>query len=145
MDHFSDEAIERLLDDVYYAAASPTGWQAVVDRLGTMCEGGAVSLQGHDFATNRHLGVLTSGFSQEAVVSFRDHFASVNPWADGMARWPVGMTMFADKFIDRADLKKTEFYNDFLRPNDDIALGVGAVAQSRRLIPARTPRGVRPG
>jgi DNA-binding CsgD family transcriptional regulator len=133
VDQFPADVIEDLLDDVYFAAADAQGWQAVVNRLATICDGAAISLQGHDFAANRHLGVLTAGFAPEAVTSFRDHFASVNPWAPGMARWPVGTTMLTESIIAREDLVKTEFYNGFLRPNDDISLGVGVIAFRNQL------------
>ncbi|GLQ53771.1 helix-turn-helix transcriptional regulator [Devosia nitrariae] len=132
MTELSNEVMSSLIEVVYRAGLGATPWDDVVDRIASLFDGAAVSLQGHDFATNKHLGVMTAGFDPDAVASFQAHYATVNPWASGMARWPVGTAMVSDTLLSREDLQRTEFFNEWLRPQA-LVMGVGVIAYRSRL------------
>lgn len=132
MTDLSNEVISSLIEVVYRAGLGATPWDDVVDRIAGLFDGAAVSLQGHDFASKKHLGVMTSGLDPDAVASFRAHYATVNPWAPGMARWPVGPVMVSDAILRREDLQRTEFFNEWLRPQA-LVMGVGVIGYRSKM------------
>ncbi len=130
MPDVSPEHVSHLIARVYQAGLDTTSWQALVDELSTDFDGVGVSLIGHDMDGRRHLGALTAGYRPEFVATFEQHYAAINPWSQVMAAAPVGTAINSDAMLGREELMRTEFYNDWLRPQSNLIAGVGVIAQS---------------
>lgn len=130
MPDVSAEHLSHLIGRVYEAGLNVSKWQGLVDQLSEDFEGVGVSLLGHDLSGRQHLGALTAGFDPHFIELFETYFASINPWSAGIAASPAGVVMTSDPMVPREHLVRTEFYNDWLRPQDNLISGVGVVAQS---------------
>src|SRR5690606_8860333 len=51
----------------------------------------------------------------------------VNAWAVGFATGEPGVVMPSENMCPKEELFRTEFYNDWIRPQEDVAAGGGAI------------------
>ena len=120
------EKLNDVIEAIYLAAATGSSWQSVVSQLGEIMPGVAFALYGHDFTTNRSLGELYSGFDPAAIKKYNEYYAGVSPWAKGFLASSVNTFLHSDEFIPREELVRTEYYNDWLRPQQQI-VGYGSL------------------
>lgn len=130
MTAISVDRISRLIEHVYLAGLDRGRWQSFCDALADAYPGAGVALFGHDLDGRRDLGVIAAGFAPEHIRSFVSRYGAINPWSAGIAAAPVGVAITSDAMLPREVLQRTEFYNDWLKPQDDLVAGVGTVAQS---------------
>lgn len=67
---------------------------------------------------------MAAGGDLSMAAAYRDYYSKINPWMPPATVRPVGRVVQAEEMLPRAALRKTEFYNDFLRPNE-IETGFG--------------------
>jgi DNA-binding CsgD family transcriptional regulator len=130
MPEISAERINHLIEHAYAAGLDHGRWQDFVDQLAAAYPGAGVSLIGHDLDGRRDLGVVASGYDPAAVATFEEYYGAINPWSQAISAAPVGVAIVSDDLFPRHQLQRTEFYADWLRPQDDLVAGVGAVAHS---------------
>jgi DNA-binding CsgD family transcriptional regulator/PAS domain-containing protein len=70
---------------------------------------------------------LYARYDDESIRKFEEYYAPLNPWISGLAKIPVGVAHRAEDFLDRETLFESEFYNDWIRPQEDIGTGGGIV------------------
>ncbi len=73
------------------------------------------------------LGVLGGGIDPHELQRFHQHFAEINPWAIYNKIIPVGVVGNSEQALSRRNLVKTEFYNDWMRRQDDIIGGTALI------------------
>ena len=117
----------RLTDLIFKAAVEPHRWQDFLDALHEMTGGIRTHMFGHDVRSNSQFGIKASGYDPEAIRSYIEYYGSMNAWVPGFMRRTAGAVMYSEEMCPVEDLLKTEFYNDWVRPNDDILGGGGAV------------------
>ncbi|MHA6346681.1 helix-turn-helix transcriptional regulator [Roseivivax sp. CAU 1761] len=93
-------------------------WEDFLDTLRDFLPNGAATLFYHDASRDRGAFSLASGMDPAALRSYADHYCALNPWMAAATRRPIGVAVPDSAMFDRAALLKTEFYNDYLRPND---------------------------
>lgn len=113
-----------LIDRLYAAVFSEAPWQDFVDRSCKLLPNGKSALFFHDKTSGSGALSLAGGLDGGMVAKFNDHFHSLNPWVDHAMIRPLGKVMQADEMLPRNDLKRTEFFHDYLRPQD-IETGLG--------------------
>lgn len=120
-------AIDTLVGQIYAAGYDRSKWQDVCDELRRLSGDCQIVLHGHDLNRNRQMGFVSSGYDSSFVASYFAHYAAVNPWLPAMGAVPVGQVRRSDECITREELLRSEFYNDWLRPQDNITDGMGVV------------------
>lgn len=120
-------AIDTLVGQIYAAGYDRSKWQDVCDELRRLSGDCQIVLHGHDLDRNRQMGFVSSGYDSSFVASYFTHYAAVNPWLPAMGAVPVGQVRRSDECITREELLRSEFYNDWLRPQDNITDGMGVV------------------
>lgn len=86
-----------------------------------------------DFEGNGMSLACFTGFDPEAVGSYAEHYSHVNVWAENEDKMPAGSVVTSSMLYPDADLVRTEYYNDWLKPQDLFhALG-GVVAKQDTL------------
>ena len=85
---------------------------------------------GHDFDRGLHLGQMTHGYDLAWGDAYFAHFHKVNPWLADADRHPIGRAIYSFEMCPDDVFEKSEFYNDWVRPNDDIIAG-GSIAVAR--------------
>lgn len=133
---YDEKTVNALIDRIYEAALDQSRWQDVVDGLSEIIPGNHVGLQGVDIAANVSIGALGGRFSDEMVSNYLDYYHAINPWTPAMASAPLGRAASAEALCERGRLIDSEFYNDWLLPQDDIGTGGGIVLfrDSQRLL-----------
>lgn len=116
------EIPDKLLSLVYATQTDRTMWQSFCDELNFICEV-PIMMFGHNLSKNESLGLLGGGLDPEELADYHEHFADKNPWMHMNATMPTGMVGISDQAMARRELFRTEFYNDWLRKQEDIVAG----------------------
>ncbi|MHB1331754.1 MAG: helix-turn-helix transcriptional regulator [Sulfuriferula sp.] len=119
-----DEAVPLdLVGRIYEAAVEPDRWPAFMEAFGRAVDASGVVLWLHDFADgsanfdggSSSLACFT-GFDPEAVASYAAHYSHVNVWAQNEDKLCSGSVVTSAMLYPDADLVRTEYYNDWLKP-----------------------------
>ena len=121
----AEESYGVLVRRVYSAGLDRARWSEFLADLSTLIGRSWIALHGHDTVRNVNLGFLTHNYSPDHHSSYLQHFAARNPWNAQAARVPVGAVIHSQILLEPGVLKRTEFYNDWIRPQDDIGTGAG--------------------
>ena len=123
-----------LIDDIYDAAFDASKWTSVLLSLTRMFNGHTACLFQQDFTTGAARPVA---FTNLAVKSFYDYVAyywKQDIWSLRPGRHAVGESYLSHGHVSDADLLRTEFYHDFMRPNRLFyALGSLPLIEDQRL------------
>lgn len=109
-----------LIGQIYDAAIGDEDWTRVLDALSRLLGGHATVLQ-RPFAPGQAVQTLVSGIDLAYVGLYGAHYHSLLPIRSWLPRMPGG-SVFVDRMLtpDR-DYVRTEFYTDFLTPQDQHA------------------------
>jgi DNA-binding CsgD family transcriptional regulator/PAS domain-containing protein len=113
------------VDTIYAAATVPDSWKHFLELVSDAFLGARVALHGHDLATGHTLGALSHGYDPDYIAVYEKEYSAINPWTGGYAKGPIGRVQLTEDLIDAASLKKTRFYDEWIRPQGDIGTGVG--------------------
>ena len=115
-----------LIERIYDAAVDPGGWPAFLEALAAGYPGGQGVLYR---VSGSEACMLAAGWERSWTQAYNTHYGAVNPWLPGVRARAVGMTNTAEAFLRPSDLKRTEWYHDFLKPQG-LETGVGATLMS---------------
>lgn len=105
--------LRPLVDAIYDALFSPTGWPKVLRHIareaGVAATG--IKLQWADRMEQTWWG-LPDGFER----AFVDEYWRMDPWTLGSRRHPPGSFLLSRDMVPDAELHATAFYNDLCRP-----------------------------
>jgi hypothetical protein len=120
-----DADIRTLVDGIYAAAVDPGCWQGALNQFCALYPEGHATLLEHDLTTEAgSFTIVSCDWDPRWVDAYNVHYSRVNPWLKHLKKRPVGLAVPAEYMLDRASLVKTEFYSDFLRPQNMLS-GVG--------------------
>lgn len=112
---------------VFATALDPNAWYDLVSALGTCFDGCNVHFFGYDSGENSTRLEFYHGYDPQAVQDFRSYYSRINVWTPGLSVAPVGSALHSDLIVRPDELRRTEFYNDWLLPQDDISVGCGTI------------------
>lgn len=129
-------ALAKLTPLVLSAALDPARWEDFLSELGRLSGGVRTHLFGYDFDSGTNLGLLGSGYDAFAVKTYGDYYYDKNAWAEGFVNADVGVPVHSEWMCSRERLESTEFYNDWIRPQEDIVGGGGVLLfkEEKRMI-----------
>jgi DNA-binding CsgD family transcriptional regulator len=111
-----DKAYLPIVESIYDAAVDPTRWATALEKLSAPTDGkGFIVI--HDPQMAAGSCPIFANWEASAIDSYNKYYASRNAWLARVATRPVGKAEPSEFFLGRSDLLKTEWYNDFLRPN----------------------------
>lgn len=117
-----------LVRAIHTAGADAAKWPGVLDCLRTSLNVFVVTLGHHEFTT----GTDTTWFESPGDMHFSQDmaaFSARNPWFLSSADYVPGRVMTGDELISRGDLRRTDFYRDFLHPRGLLHRLCGVVAR----------------
>jgi DNA-binding CsgD family transcriptional regulator len=112
----SDQVVE-LAALAYEAGAEPARWPVFLERMNLALGDRTCAFQVHD--VQQHSGSLAVAVGQDpaATEAYDTYYAALNPWTAAGARlMQPGRVLFGEMVMSVRELKRTEFYADFLRP-----------------------------
>jgi DNA-binding CsgD family transcriptional regulator len=111
-----------LLSLVYATATDRSKWQEFCSQLNVVCEA-PVIMFGHDIDANEYLGSIGSGIDPEQLDSHDNYYAGISAWMNMNGALPMGCVGISDHAMSRGDLFRTQYYNDWLRPQENLIAG----------------------
>jgi DNA-binding CsgD family transcriptional regulator len=113
------ETNDELVDFIYAVLLGEGSWQQFLHKLAASIPNGKAALVMHGI-TNPGEGYvpLSAGFDDAAIETYNAHYAALNLWQPPLSRRKVGVGIIDDELLPREELIKSEFFNDFLLPNE---------------------------
>lgn len=117
---------QALIPLIYEAALDADKWAEFCNTYFELLDS-PVQVMGFDLRNQQGLEVFDAGYSQSCNSQYNDHFAAINPWMHLNMVMPVGQVMHSDQALARKKLFRTEFYNDWLKPQGGLIGGNGVI------------------
>ncbi|HXV31637.1 MAG TPA: helix-turn-helix transcriptional regulator, partial [Sinorhizobium sp.] len=108
---FRDELVEL----IYGSLLEHGKWQQFLDHLNNAMHYGKTTFMYHDAVVRKGYFSLAAGYAEEEVAAYNQYYNLINPWMAKASMRPVGKGVTSDYMFDAQQLRKTEFYNDYLR------------------------------
>jgi DNA-binding CsgD family transcriptional regulator len=109
-----------LIGQIYDAAVGDQDWVLVLDGLAEMLGGAAAVLQ-RPFDPGQPVETLVSGIDLAYVALYGAYYHGMAPLRPWLRRLPGGSVFIDRMLVPDADFVRTEFYTDFLAPQDQHA------------------------
>ena len=102
-------------------------WQDVIDSLFHYSGGVKTQMSCRNITTGMSTKTFFSGFDPYWVKQFHEYYHSVNPWTAKYAQVKVGSVTSSQWLYPQEELLNTEFYNDWVKPQEDILYGASVL------------------
>ncbi|HUR89281.1 MAG TPA: hypothetical protein VMZ74_09370 [Ramlibacter sp.] len=143
----------ELVGDVYAAGLDATRWPDVLARMSSMVDSAAGTIFIHDFddgSANLECSggnvAAFLGFDESALVSYATYYGGRNVWIAAEDALPPGSAVTSSMLFPESRLKGTEFYCDWLKPQDFFySLGSVVVKEQTRAVKLSFLRSERDG
>lgn len=121
-----------LIDSAYCSVLFPEHWQHLVDKVGQLLGGCGVGLYTCDTKRQSASFLGATLIEPEFKKSFVEYYCYVNPYEPAIKQLTrVGVPITDAELVPRDAMRKTEFYNDWIRPQGrDLFQVGGKVAQT---------------
>lgn len=129
----------QLVASVYDAALDPSRWRDFVSELVYAMNSTVGMIWGHDFSDKSVLipgdasDLLFSsvGLSPTALAQFEAYYGAVNVWVQDPEKHTAGTVVHDEMMFPRSRLKRTEYWTDWLRPQDIFYSSAAIVERTR--------------
>ena len=145
----SSKAFVDLVDTAYKAAFDQNAWPVFLDSFADALQGHNTALVVQDQVSKQNQAIACVRTDPEQLRRYNDYYWRLNPWiARGSSDLMLGLITVGvgEFYIDRHELLRTEFYNDWLSPQR-LQHSIAAVVSnsSERIIICSTLRPSRRG
>lgn len=124
--------LSRIETAILRAALDADAWVGVTQALAETFPGSRPHFAGWDSQLERTVLGAVSGYAPEFVASYDAHYGARNVHAPAWTRMKAGETAFAHEMVGEPVLLASEYYNDWLRPQNDLRGGALIVLASGR-------------
>lgn len=108
---------DRLVGQIYDAAIEPRRWPQVLETLSDFLEGAATKLTFQNVKT-LHSEASSVRMPAEADLVYAQYYFKINVFLQRVAKLRAGTLIPVWELLPREVYQRSEFYNDFCRPND---------------------------
>lgn len=130
------EKVASLVGRIYEAALDRNEWPRFLGEFGTTLDSHIGMVWANDFNTREvEVGLssdfgVTRGISDSALASFGSYYGQLNAWLSDEQRHTEGAVVVDETLFPGAELVKTEFFADWLRPQD-VRYTAAAIVEKR--------------
>jgi DNA-binding CsgD family transcriptional regulator len=126
-----DHKTQLLIEKIYAAALDPVEWTECVQLFATTFGNRAAGFYIFDREIGSMTSLIAAGMETEFQQSLLDHFAPLNPYPETLhSDIPTGIAITDAHVVARETARQSEFYNDWIRPQQLDVYQIGAkVAQ----------------
>ncbi len=115
---FGEQDVLDMIGRIYDAALEPRLWSSVTQRLTDKLNARSgnlyvVDMQCADVGFHAHANIDPAGFRQ-----YEEHYVALDVWNDWFLQAPPDRPYLTQQIFSDQAFARTEFCNDFLRPND---------------------------
>jgi hypothetical protein len=119
------ERFNGLVEAIYRAGLDSGQWEPFLASFSSAMGGVWTAIHGHDRRSNVNLNAMWSHWDPDFIQTYRNEYAAINPWLHAARYADVGKAQPSEALVDRNELRKSRFYNEWLRPQEDISTGGG--------------------
>ena len=117
-------AVFELIETIHLCGSGLADWQAFLDHFGNLFPALKSGLAGYDTSFSTIEFMRTSNYDPAFLDTYQAHYFKLNPWKDLVSSAPSAPAVaWAHDAVPFAELDKTEFYSDWIKPQDNIATG----------------------
>lgn len=128
MQDFHTRQFPFLLEKIYGAAVDPGLWPEFMESFSDGFGGAPAALHFSDDKGRSDPLVLGAAVDPAGVKEFEQHFSPFNPYPKlALQQFGAGITLCALQCAGSREMERTEFYNDWMRPNNWSLGHVGSV------------------
>lgn len=122
-------ALQAIISNVHDAALDEAQWPRAVSAIAETC--GAITGILYEFDIPRWEPRIVGTHRIEAAFldEYRNHYSAVDPWSRNSVVSGIGRATCTNELISDSDLRRSEFYQDYLRRHEDIFYGLGGVIE----------------
>lgn len=131
---------DDLIGKIYDAAVMPELWAVFLEQLSTVMESDGTVIYLVDFSSravtcnNDELSFIQCVRTDpESVMSYNSYYSKVNVWFDHSKDLPEGKIITTDQLFPAQELVKTEWYNDWLKPQGYFHAMIGHLLKQESL------------
>ena len=110
--------ILSLIHRIHAATGKDELWDDVMTDISKLIPSTIVSLARHQFSTGFGHGVYTSEGGRELIHQYNEHYSVRNPWFLSSEHYLKGNIIAGSDILNSSNLKSTDFYTQFLKPNN---------------------------
>lgn len=121
---------DALIACLHRAALDPAGWLDFALELERRMGGAKASIHGVAQLQDAPFLSVAGSFDPASAQSYLAHFHRINPFMPLSAAIPNGRARVSPMDLPDDALRRTEFYNDWLRPQEDLAIAVALKSRS---------------
>ena len=129
--------LSNLIGQIYDAAQNAQLWGRFLESAADALEAGASALLHQDRRSQNDQVAVSIRLDPDLVRQYLEHYASVNPWvvtAEQKGLLHDGCILPGQTIVPEAELRKTEFYSDFLTTFGGVHnLGVNVFLEESRM------------
>lgn len=129
MDEFEPATLTDLVGTIYESAVDPNQWSQLVTGLERIYPESRVTLFGHHNGCPTAKVGASVNYAADDVRSYSDYYINCSPYVARAVSLPVGRAFHYDILIGDAELERTEYYNDYLRPRRLGHYGTGLIIE----------------
>jgi DNA-binding CsgD family transcriptional regulator len=111
------ESVDLLVDAIYEAGLDPERWPDVLDQLAKACGASVADVKMAD-TIRRRFTMFSAGMDPAAIEAYNRHYYRIDPVSPVVERKAVGALLTDRDLVPREWFTRTEFYNDWVRPQD---------------------------
>jgi DNA-binding CsgD family transcriptional regulator len=142
----SEEKVLKLVGMTYEAALDECKWGSFLEAFASAVGGSSAILRSNDMLAKTATFSASIGYDTDWQAAYCKHFVKMDYFNHVMSQYTSGRIFSSDHHIDQAELRKSEYYNDYLRPQDKVhAFGAFLLREGGRTVVLATQRGKRAG
>lgn len=120
------EQYNRIIEAIYKAPMTGN-WQALIEVLSEAMGGIHTQFFGYDILAQSQVSLQCERYDPAMIEVYAAHYYDKNAWLPGIARSQIGKANYSESYCSTEELIKTEFFNDWIRPQEEIGGGGGIV------------------
>lgn len=128
----SPEDVADISSHIFAAALDQRKWDGVLKSINRCFPGVRTHIFTQDTVLSTTTGFYTQGYDPAFLEQYSSYYADKNSWAPSFSSARPGSVLASEEMISKEDLRNTEFYNDWVKPQEDITGGGGAVIERGR-------------
>lgn len=118
MERGIEHAASKLIEGIYDAALDQAQWKAILGNIAEFVGGTGAILYSHDLSANQVTWSTFVGMDPDGIQSYEQYYSKIDARYAPALTLPSRTVLTEGMIMERKDLQKTEFYQDFLRRYD---------------------------
>lgn len=142
----SEEEVLKLVGLSYEAALDDSKWGDFLESFRSAVGSSSIFLRSNDLLAKAASFNAIIGYDTSWQGAYCQHFVKSDYFNHVMSQYSPGRIFSSDHHIDQTELRKTEYFNDYLRPQDKVhAFGTFLLREGSHTLVFATQRGERAG